>query len=186
MGVNHTTLASGLAVIFGVPSKYVVLRQGTWWNPQDNIDNVSGKPDTWVGFRVKNAKPRCLPFQTPNLNDPLNPYDVTFYTGNVDMQIVGSQAQHLAESVSHWLDRSDVESVFNSIDAKLMGCEMGYTVTDFYQGGAEYTNRSNTVLSYNVTVKIEWASAVPLYPSGGGIVVLSAIISGANMIVASY
>jgi hypothetical protein len=77
--------------------------------------------------------------------------------------------------------------VFNSIDAKLMGCEQGYTVTDFYQGGAEYTNRSNTVLSYNVTIKIEWSSAIPVYSvDSPGLVVTSAIISGARMLVASY
>jgi hypothetical protein len=181
MGVNHTTLASGLAVIFGVPNKYVVPRQGTWWNPQDAIDNVSGKPDTWVGFRVKNAKPRCLPFQAQNYSDPLNPYDVVFYTGVVDMQIVGGRAQALAESVSHWMDRSDVEATFNSMDAKLMGCEGGYSVTDFYQGGAEYTNRSNTVLSYNVTVKLEWASAILVYATDA-MVVTGVSISGTMII----
>jgi hypothetical protein len=181
MGVNHTTLASGLAVIFNVPSKYIVLRQGNWFNPQDLIDNVSGKPDTWVAFRVKNAKPRCLPFQAQNYADPLNPYDVVFYTGNLDMQIVGGRAQQLAESVSHWMDRSDVEQVFNSMDAKLMGHEGGYSVTEFFQGGAEYTNRSSAILSYNVTVKLEWASAILVY-AADAMVVTGVSISGTMII----
>lgn len=186
MSFNHTTLASGLAVIFNVPSSYIVLRQGTWWNPQDFFDNTQGKPDTWVGYRIKNARPRSLPFQTPNVNDPLNPFDVTFYTSDVELQLVGVQAQYLAESISHWLDRQDVQTVFQSMNAQLMGTQGGYTVTDFYQGGAEYTNRSNTVLSYNVSFKVEWASAIPVYAVDSTTNILaSAVISG-TMLVASY
>jgi phospholipase/lecithinase/hemolysin len=183
MGLNHTTLASGLATIFGVPQQFVVLRQGTWFNIQDYLANPS-KPDTWVSFRIKNAKPRCLPFQMANYADALNPYDVVYYTSDVDLQIVGAQAQMLAESVGHWLDRSDVQTVFANIDAQVMGCQGDYTITDFYQGGAEYTNRSNTVLSYNTRFKVEWASAILVY-SSDSIIVTSASVSG-TMLVASY
>jgi hypothetical protein len=62
-----------------------------------------------------------------------------------------------------------------------MGCEGGYSVTDFYQGGAEYTNRSNTVLSYNVTVKLEWASAILVYATDA-MVVTGVSISGTMII----
>jgi hypothetical protein len=181
MGLNHTTLASGLAAIFNVPSQYIVLQQGNWFNPQDYFDNTQGKPNTWVAFRIKNAKPRSLPFQVNDPNDPLNMYDVTYYTSEVDLQIVGNSAQQLAESISHWLNRQDVQQTFLSMDAQLMGTEGGYTVTNFYQGGAEFTNRSNVVLSYNTSIKIEWASAIHVY-STTGTVVTGVTISGTMLI----
>ena len=182
MSLNHTTLASGLATIFGVPDQYIVLKQGTWFNPQDYFSNVgSGKPNTWVAYRIKNAKPRNLPFQVNDSNDALNMYDVVFYTSDVDLQFVGETSQQLAESVSHWLDRSDVQSTFNDMDAQLMGIEGGYTVTDFYQGGAEYTNRSNTILSYNTRIRIEWASAIHVYVNDT-VVVTGTTISGSLII----
>lgn len=177
MSLNHVTLGSGLATIFGVDPKYVVLRQGTWWNPQDYIDNPD-KPDTWIGYRISHAKPRSLPYSKVNEDDPLNPVDVVLYTADVDLQIVGRKSQQLAESVSHWMNRRDVGLVLAGLDAQLMGTKGDYSVTDFYQGGAEYTNRSNTVLSYNVSIKIQWASTISMYEVGEAIVVHSAMVSG--------
>ena len=181
MSLNHTTLASGLAAIFNIDPKYVVLRQGTWWNPQAYIDNVDGKPDTWVGFRVKNAKPRSMPMQVNDPANPLNMYDVVFYTSDVDMQIVGSNAQQLAESCSHWLFRQDVQNVFTGIDAQLMAVNGGYTVTEFFNGGAEYAARSIVVLSYNVSIRIEWASSIHVF-ANDAVVVTGIIISGSIII----
>jgi hypothetical protein len=181
MSFNHTLLGSGLASIFGVNPAYVVLRQGTWWNPQAQIDNTAGKPDTWIGYRIKNAKPRSLPMQVPDPNDALNMYDVVFYTSDVDMQIVGGQAQYLAESVSHWLDRSDVSSVFQSMDAALMAVNAGYTVTEFFNGGAEYAARSNVVLSYNVSFRVEWASSIHVF-ANDAVVITGVSISGTMII----
>ena len=186
MSFNHTTLGSGLAYILGVDPKYVVLRQGTWFNPQALIDNVQGKPNTWVGYRIKNAKPRSLPYQTSDPYDPLNPYDIVFYTSDVDIQIVGNTAQQLAESFSHWLDRQDVMTTFAGMDCQLMGINGGYTVTEFFNGGAEYAARSNVVLSYNVSIRVEWASAIHVYLADSpGQIVTSAIINGQTLVVPS-
>ena len=58
MQLNQTTLRGILAQIFSVNEKYVVPKQGNWWNPQENANNIQN----WIAYRIKENRPRTTPF----------------------------------------------------------------------------------------------------------------------------
>jgi hypothetical protein len=169
MSVDNTTLQAALSTIFGISATYIVPKQGNWWNVQDYLSNPA-KPDTWVAYRIRKGKPASIPYTIPT-NDKTNLLDVVMYISEIDLQLVGSNAQYIAESMSHWLHRADVQAAFSALDAQLMADRFDYTVTDFFQEG------ENSVLAYNVRFRLQWTSSIVVY-STGGTLVTSATISG--------
>ena len=62
-----------------------------------------------------------------------------------------------------------------------MAVNAGYTVTEFFNGGAEYAARSNVVLSYNVSFRVEWASSIHVF-ANDAVVITGVSISGTMII----
>jgi len=160
MELNQTSLRTILATVLSVDPKYVVPKQGNWWNPQDQL--TEPKPSTWCAYRIGAALPLTLPF-----------YDVDAISGEhisvehrvatITLQFVGAQAEDLANSVGHWIHRQDVRVQLATISAQLYGDSSAVTVTDFSQEG------NNDVLAYNTSFRLVWASriATGLLPIGG-------------------
>ena len=144
--MKQEELRTILSTVFNVDSKYVVPKQGNWWNPQDSDEKAA----TWVAFIIRSPKPRT---QSVIFNDPdVGPISAQYFTGTVELQIVGTDAEDVAYSVGHWLDRYDVVSLFDSYKAQLMADGIGsFIVSTFAQDGL------NTVLAYNVSFGMEWA-----------------------------
>ena len=156
MALSQTTLRTTLATILSVDPKYIVPKQGNWFNPQDMLPTEE-KPLTWVAYRISRAKPRIIPVL---VEDEDGKRSFTFIVSKVDLQIVGTRAEALAESVAHWMRRQDVRDAFELIDASLMAQDFTTSVLDFYQDGA------NNILSYNVSFYVVWESVIEPDDSG--------------------
>ena len=60
MELNQTTLRGILAAVLSVDPKYVVPKQGNWWNPQDGQRNIE-----WCAYQINDATdpaPHLFPF----------------------------------------------------------------------------------------------------------------------------
>lgn len=156
MALSQSSLRTILATIFSVDAKYIVPKQGNWFNPQDMLPTEE-KPLTWVAFRISKARPRMIPVLIEDIDGVRS---VQVIISRVDLQIVGTRAEELAASVSHWLRRQDVKDAFATEDAELIAQDFSVTALDFYQDGA------NNILSYNVRISVLWESVIEA-PSGG-------------------
>ena len=58
---TEAVLEGILATILACDSKYVIPRQGNWYNPQDNTADPL-KPDTWCGYAIEDEDPFDQPF----------------------------------------------------------------------------------------------------------------------------
>jgi hypothetical protein len=139
------------------PQRYIIVpKQGNWWNPQDRIASP-GKPSTWIAFLLRNAQPRVLPYYQPDYENVgfNSPISTVINRGKIELQFVGDEAESLAQSVQHWLNRFDVQTYFYDANAQLMADDLGrYEVSNFGQYG------ENSVLAYNTEVMIEFANNV--------------------------
>jgi hypothetical protein len=160
--LNQANLRTTLAAIFDVDPQYIVPKQGTWWNPQA-VENNPTKPLTWCAFRIDGQRTITAPFYVQDAV-PSN-IDSVLKIGRLTLQFVGDQAEDLANSIAHWVHRDDVLSAFDAYDAKVLGDVGEVVVSDFDQQG------ENSVLAYNVTVRIAWADEIGTlqqkWPSGG-------------------
>jgi hypothetical protein len=154
MAINQTTVRQFLAAILlpGVDeleaNKYIVPKQGNWFNPQDLLAG-SSKPGTWCAYLLKNCSPRSIPY-TFGVDGVQ--YSNVLYTGDLELQFVGDKSEILAHSVAHWLNRMDVIDYLEELYAQLMADGLGsIIVSNFYQDG------DNAVLAYNVTIGLQWA-----------------------------
>jgi hypothetical protein len=153
MALNQTTFRSTLASIFSISQDYIIPKQGNWFNPQD-IAVSYNKPDTWVAYKIDYGNPRVMPMLLPT--DALNTAmaSVSWYVGGAEIRFVGKRAEELAQSVTHWLHRTDVKDAFRLIDAELMADDGKYHVDSYYQDGL------NTILAFRVSVKIGYSSII--------------------------
>jgi hypothetical protein len=154
MALTQTTLRSTLAQILSINPKYIVPKQGSWFNPQD-VAIGADKPDTWVAFNIDIGQPRNIPMLMETDTIPVTLSAVTWYVGSVEIQFVGTRAEELAQTVPQWLIRSDVKTAFGAIDAELMADNTAYKVATYYQDGL------NTQLAFRVTIKVFHSSAIP-------------------------
>lgn len=166
MALSQSTLRSTLATILSVDPKYIVPKQGNWFNPQDMLPSEE-RPLTWIAYRISNAKPRMIPVL---IEDTDGKRSINFIVSKVDLQIVGTRAEELSISTVHWLKRQDVITAFEAIGASLMAEDFSYYVLDFYQDGG------NNILSYNVSFRVIWESV--LEPEDSGDPLTTANISG--------
>ena len=154
MELNQTTLRGILAQILSVDPKYVVPKQGNWWNPQSKDPNI----DTWCAYQIKRNRPRTLPFYQEgqqnqnNIQVPVNSVAV-LKIAEIDLQFVGKKSEELANSVSMWPFRSDVKEQFKQVHGAIMNDEYDAISSIFHQDGG------NTVMAWNVpNVKVLWYS----------------------------
>lgn len=145
MQLNQTTLRGILAAILSVDEKYIVPKQGNWWNPQEAHSNIK----TWCAYRIKSNQPRATPFYkelTPGVNSV-----VSLKIATVELQFVGTASEQLAQSVALWPLRSDVAEQLKTVHGAIMQEDLTAIPSDFYQDG------SNTVIAWNVpSLKIMW------------------------------
>lgn len=149
MELNQTTLRGILAAILSVDEKYIVPKQGNWWNPQQANANV----ENWCAYQIKRNRPRTAPFydEGDNNGTPQNGVAV-LKIAEIDLQFVGPQSEDLANSVSMWPFRSDVKAQFQNVHGAVMTDEYDAISSAFYQEG------NNTVTAWNVTFKVLWYS----------------------------
>ena len=150
MELNQTTLRGILAAVLSVDPKYVVPKQGNWWNPQDKEANIAN----WCAYQIKRNRPRTAPFYNEGNNNvqPVNGVAV-LKIAEIDLQFVGPQSEALANSVAMWPFRSDVKAQLQQVHGAIMNDEYDAVSSIFYQDGA------NTVMAWNVpNVKVLWYS----------------------------
>ena len=153
MELNQTTLRGILAAVLSVNPKYVVPKQGNWWNPQSKNNDI----DTWCAYQIKSNRPRTAPFYNEgsvtqqNITTPVNGVAV-LKIAEIDLQFVGPQSEELANSVAMWPFRSDVKAQFQTVHGAIMTDEYDAISSHFYQEGA------NTVMAWNVTIQVLWYS----------------------------
>ena len=149
MELNQTTLRGILAAVLSVDPKYVVPKQGNWWNPQDKEANIAN----WCAYQIKRNRPRTAPFydEGTNSGQPVNGVAV-LKIAEIDLQFVGPQSEELAQSVSMWPFRSDVKTEFQKVHGAIMTDEYDAISSHFHQDGA------NTVMAWNTTIRVLWYS----------------------------
>ena len=150
MELNQTTLRGILAAILLVDPKYVVPKQGNWWNPQDKEATIAN----WCAYQIKRNRPRTAPFYNEGKDNgqPVNSVAV-LKIAEIDLQFVGPQSEDLAQSVSMWPLRSDVKAEFQKVHGAIMNDEYDAISSIFHQDGG------NTVMAWNVpNVKVLWYS----------------------------
>ena len=153
MELNQTTLRGILAAVLSVDPKYIVPKQGNWWNPQAANANI----ENWCAYQIKRNRPRTTPqydegiTTTNNATTPVNGVAV-LKIADIDLQFVGPQSEELANSVAMWPFRSDVKKEFAKVQGSIMNSEYDAISSAFHQEGA------NTVMAWNVTIQVLWWS----------------------------
>lgn len=149
MELNQTTLRGILAQILSVDPKYIVPKQGNWFNPQEANANI----ENWVAYQIRRNRPRTTPFYEvgTNLNQKVNSVAVQ-KIAEIDLQFVGPRSEELANSVAMWPLRSDVKAQFQTVQGAIMNGEFDAVSSNFMQDG------NNTVLAWNVSFRVLWYS----------------------------
>ena len=150
MALNQTTLRSILAQILSVDVKYIVPKQGNWFNPQDTAI-ATDKPDTWIAYNIDKGTPRNISMlltSEATLTEDAYTASVTWYISKVELQFVGKRAEDIARTVPHWLNREDVKNAFRAIDSELMADDGSYKVVAYSQDGL------NNQLSFQVVIMV--------------------------------
>ena len=149
MELNQTTLRGILAAVLSVDPKYVVPKQGNWWNPQDKEANIAN----WCAYQIRRNRPRTAPFYDEGNNNGQKVNGVVVLKiAEIDLQFVGPQSEDLANSVAMWPFRSDVKTQFQTVHGAIMTDEYDAISSHFHQDGA------NTVMAWNVTIQVLWYS----------------------------
>ena len=153
MELNQTTLRGILAAVLSVDPKYIVPKQGNWWNPQQPGANV----ENWCAYQIRRNRPRTSPFydegsKTVNNSKTAVNSVAVLKIADIDLQFVGPQSEEIANSVAMWPFRSDVKAQLAQVHGAIMNDEFDAISSAFYQEGA------NTVMAWNVTIRVLWYS----------------------------
>ncbi|MBQ1778249.1 MAG: hypothetical protein IIZ93_08865 [Acidaminococcaceae bacterium] len=153
MELNQTTLRGILAAILSVSEKYVVPKQGNWFNPQEADANI----ENWCAYQIRQNRPRTLPFY--NVGEQTQGQLKTKVNGgavlkiaDIDLQFVGPKSEELANSVAFWSLRSDVQAQFKQVQGAIMNDQFDAISSIFSQDG------NNTVMAWNTTIRVQWYS----------------------------
>lgn len=151
MQLNQTTLRGILAEILSVNEKYIVPKQGNWWNPQTPGANIAN----WCAYRISSNKPRTAPFYVETTESTLGALPensvCVLKLASVELQFVGPYSEQLAQSVAMWPLREDVRAQLQKVNGSIMYEDYTAIPSVFFQEG------NNTVLAWNVPdVKILW------------------------------
>ncbi len=147
MELNQTTLRGILAAILSVDQKYVVPKQGNWFNPQEANLNI----ENWCAYQIRQNRPRTLPFYDAGTegNTQKNAGAV-LKIANIELQFVGPKSEQLANSVAFWSLRSDVQEQLAQVHGAIMNDEYDAISSIFSQDG------NNTVMAWNTSVRVKW------------------------------
>lgn len=149
MELNQTTLRGILAAVLSVDQKYIVPKQGNWWNPQSANANI----ENWCAYQIRRNSPRTSPFYDEGSDNGTAVNSVAVLKiADIDLQFVGPQSEELANSVAMWPFRSDVKKEFAKVHGAILNDEYDAISSAFYQEGA------NTVMAWNTTVRVQWYS----------------------------
>ncbi len=158
--ITQSTLQTILATAFGVSDDFIVPKQGNWWNPQDAANG-----GTFIAYLIRRTSPSVLAYSQLGTTPALMPPETVIKTGSeistslvisdIELQIVGKDAEDLALSIQHWLNRSDIIKVFDTYHAQLCADGLGdFTVSSFSQEGL------NTTFAYNTRFRVQWANMI--------------------------
>lgn len=128
MELNQTTLRGILAQVLSVDEKYIVPKQGNWWNPQENQQNIKN----WCAYQIRSNKPRTAPFY--NADGKTNRV-VVEKIADIALQFVGPDSETLAESVAAWPLRGDVKAALQQVQGALLYDDLTATASPFSRTG---------------------------------------------------
>jgi hypothetical protein len=142
-----------LAAILSVNEKYVVPKQGNWFNPQEANANI----ENWCAYQIRQNRPRTLPFydvgtqRQGQVETKVNGGAV-LKIADIDLQFVGPRSEELANSVAFWPLRSDVQTQFKTVQGAILNDEYDAVSSFFMQEG------NNTVMAWNTSIRVQWYS----------------------------
>lgn len=151
--ITQTTLRTILKTIFQVDEKYIVPKQGNWWNPQDSLSS-----GTWIAYIVRNSSPTSTSFMQ-NGTAPVagvgSEIPTVYTLSDIELQIVGKDAEMLANSIQLWLTRPDIVDLFDTYHAQLCADGLGdWTTSTFTQEGL------NSNVAFNTRFRVQWANMI--------------------------
>ena len=151
--LTQSFMQTFLQTAFGLSdTSTVVPRQGNWYNPQALVASGS-KPNTWCAYLVKKTRPRALPYYEL-ADDGISNQSTVPVISDIDVQLVGSEAEVSAMSMMHWLNRADLTALLTANGMQLVGHPADIIVSPFMQDGM------NNVLAYNGVFSIQWDNYV--------------------------
>lgn len=123
--------------------KYVVPKQGNWYNPQDT---TTDKIATWIGYNIpfRKSKIRARLDQDENNNEE----DVVSEIVTIELQFVGAKAEEVALTLMHWNSRTDVHEALAVVSGQPLDEEVKIVQSVYKQDGL------NTIYAYNVKRRI--------------------------------
>jgi len=127
--------------------KYVVPKQGNWYNPQDTEE---GKIATWIAYAIPHRE-SILKARSVQDEDNVD-YNLVNELVEIELQFVGSKAELLAMSVMHWPKRADVSDAFSVVSGQVRDDKIRVVASWFNQEGA------NTIYAYNTKVRVYCAN----------------------------
>jgi hypothetical protein len=155
MDLNNENFRSILANIYEIDQKYIVLKQGNWYNP----DATSARPKTWIGYKILRNSPITLPFWRED--SILEEETEVFYNylmapkkAEIDLQFIGERSEELANSVFSWLNRQDVIAELEKVNGKIMANDLSSWSSDYVLDG------ENTITAWNVKIYIVWVQKI--------------------------
>lgn len=164
--ITQTTLGAILQSIFQLPKGRIIPKQGNWWNPQDQANS-----GTWIAYIIRHPRPNVRP-QWQEGSTATTPIMTVSMIGTVELQIVGKDAEALAQSISTWTIRPDIHAIFDAYQAQIAYEGLGrYEISNFIQDGA------NSVLAFNVSFNIQWANMIQVSQT----VVTQETLAGGNV-----
>ena len=145
MELNQTALRGILARVLSVDPKYIVPKQGNWWNPQDANANIAN----WCAYIIRRSVPRTVPlYHEEAVGGQAANLAATERIATIDLQFVGPDSETLANSVALWPLRSDVAEEFRAVRGAIMNDGLEADSSPFWQEG------DNAVTAWNVTIKV--------------------------------
>lgn len=145
--LNQQALRGILAQVTSVDPAFIVPKQGTWWNPQEQ----AGSPDTWCAFMIRRSRSRTAGFYfAENRDGGTENCASVEKVSIIDLQFVGPQAETIANSVSHWPMRADVAEAFKTVRGSVLNTVSEAVSSNFYQDGV------NNVVAWNVSIEVLW------------------------------
>lgn len=144
--------------------EFIVIRQGNWFNPQArNTDE--GRPLTWCAYRIHSQVPVQLQYMhNIEIDKEEVPCSIVSKIATVQLRFVGEKAEEWAHSVNHWSLRQDVIEELNKYRGQLMAESNPVITEEFFQSGSKSTayhqTGNNTVLCYNIQIRILWTSVL--------------------------
>ena len=150
--INQASLRDFFKTVFNINKKYVVLKQGNWFNPQSMLPTAE-KPKTWVAYRIKTNTPRTKPIlMSETIEDQIVYFYKTYMIAKIEMQFVGTRAEEYANSIIYFPCRKDVSEQLEECEGVIMLKNFEVITTDFYQDG------NNDILSYLTNFSIAWTA----------------------------